>query len=183
MTETLQLAQFVSTTILALCSAVIATVACFVAYRQAYGFKPILILSLIGISGGGELEKGTYIAIIKAQVWNRRKYSIRIIDPKLIFYSSIINQSAKGFKKKMGVNYSAGNTVWIQDDFNLEPGQSRDLEFEAPIRVKSLDKLNERAIIKITIFDPISGKYDSMSMPVVYILNKFYENAKEVKYG
>jgi hypothetical protein len=181
--ETIQIAQLVSTTALAICSAIIATAACFVAYRQAYGFEPLIVLSSTGVSGGGSLEKGNYIAVIKAGIWNRRKYVIRVNGISLIFYSSIINESAKGFSKKDKIHYSACNTVWFMDEFNLEPGQHKELEFEAPIKVPSLDRLNERAIIKFSYFDPISGKFNEMTLPIKYMLNSLYEGAKEIKYG
>jgi hypothetical protein len=70
-TATLQLVAYVS---LMLSSVVVALTSLFIAYRQNFGWKPIVFLSSFG-GGGGRYG---YTVTIEFEFWNRKKYPVTV---------------------------------------------------------------------------------------------------------
>jgi len=148
-TQTMQLVAYVALT---LSSIFVAGTSLFIAFRQNFGWKPIVFPSSYGGGGG----KFGYTATIEFEFWNRKKYPVTlrwvsVLYEKQVFDRYVQNVLTDGWEIH-------GEHLLVHDKYEtVEPGKARRFDLVAPV-VKSRIDLKENVTITLFYFDPIKNK-------------------------
>jgi hypothetical protein len=134
-----------------------------------------------GFFGGAGLTEH-YGATVSIDVWNRRKYPIRIERVSFAFFELRFDELAKGFTKDEGWQISSTGVVSFHRPITLEPGGHHTFEMKAPFKRRSLDNLEDFVRISVDYFDPISNKYRSYVIVHRYAIGTLTGGVKDVKY-
>jgi len=145
----LQIAQFVASIALTVASLTVAVVSLLFAYRNNFGWKPLLLVTGHGVQNiGGDRE--VYEATVSLEFWNRRKY------PLVLRYMKVELSALPLVYKptKEGWHVHAGNSVMNTDTHILEPTSHMQFKAEAPFGKRSLDGLVDDLTITLIYYDP-----------------------------
>jgi hypothetical protein len=156
-------------------------VGCAIAYRQGYGFRPLVLVSGHGIFGGGELTEH-YGARVSIDIWNRRKYPVRIERVSFVFYELRFDEWAKGYVKQDGWYLGSPGAVVFHGSITLESAGHQSIEMKDPFKKGSLDNLDDFVRISVNYFYPIANRHVAHVIVHRYVLNELTAGVKEVKY-
>jgi hypothetical protein len=162
-TQTLQLTAYVALT---LSSIIVATTSLFIAYRQNFGWKPIIFPSSCG--GGGAGKHG-YTVSIDFEVWNRKKYPIAIRRVSVEYEKQVMHRYNEAALSQ-GWHIEGEHMLVFDQHETLDPGKSRQYALEAPIEKAPID-LHENVTVTLFYFDPIKNRIITL---VVHTRNTLY---------
>jgi hypothetical protein len=146
--------QLVSYVMLTVASVTVGTLSAIIAYRNNFGWRPMGIVTTIGVAGVSS-EPNVYYASVTFEVWNRRKYPI-------VVRSISINLSHLEFVGKIRIPASGdqdnwhrrGNKIYRIGSTVLSPDSHEQFTFEAPFAARPLDALMDDINLDVMYFDP-----------------------------
>jgi len=151
--------QLVAYTCLTGASVVVAIVSALFGYRQNFGWSPMVLVTSHGL-GAGRDDRDRFQALLDFEFWNRRKYPIVVaglkvtIDTLEFIYDPALHEH--GWDR-------VGDSFYSHQKVRLEPAGHHGFAFSAPFKRVSLDTLQAKAVVEITYFDPVKGKYAAAS--------------------
>ena len=153
--------QWITTAALTLASVTIALVAMIFAYRQNYGWKPVILVLSQNVSDMPD----RWDVSIEFEVWNRRKYPIAIhfIEIKfgdLELRDPIPQQGPDGHPAQWW--YVFHNKLICRDQAGLDLASHKRFKPSVPIRKRSPNEhketaMGETVIIDVYYFDPLAN--------------------------
>ena len=155
-TPIIQLIAYVSLT---LASVIVASVSLFFAFRQNFGWKPILLITGHGWAGRGEYPDH-YFATIDFEFWNRRKYPIVIRGTKVFFKDIKLEEPHPGYRHPEGWSIYQSRVAIFDGYIRLEPHSHHEVKLRMPFRRRELDDIRDDIRVLITYFDPRT-EYDN----------------------
>ena len=166
-------AQLISSAALTAMSLTVGIVAAIFTYRNNFGWKPIGLVTGIGLSGIGGNTKN-FNAHVKFEIWNRRKYPIVVRYINAEFECLDLDRSDKADPNAKWHMYR--NSMILHEEQTIAPQSHEKHEVLAPFTTSSLDAL--RAPVKITIlyFDPRSTKTSEIKLSRIYTFKNIHEN-------
>jgi hypothetical protein len=160
--QSLQLMAYVALT---LSSIIVASTSLFIAYRQNFGWKPIIFPSSYGGGGG----KYGYTVSINFEVWNRKKYPIAIRRVSVEYEKQVMHRYNDAALSE-GWHIEGEHTLVFDKHETMDPGKSRQYALEAPIEKAPID-LQENVTVTLFYFDPIKNRIIKL---VVHTRNTLY---------
>jgi hypothetical protein len=162
-TPTLQLIAYVSLT---LASVIVAVTSLFMAYRQNFGWKPILFITSVG---GGRGSHG-YSVTMEFEFWNRKKYPINITFVSIDYSQSRI---ARGGNPPLtdGWGVHGEHRIFNQDRITIKPTEHKYFQTVAPIDKTPAPDLFENVTITLFYFDPIKTRIKSVVVDTEHTIN------------
>jgi hypothetical protein len=164
-TPTLQLVQLVAYVALTFSSILVACTSLFIAFRQNFGWKPIVFASSYGGGGG----KFGYTATIEFEFWNRKKYPVAIRWVSVTYEQQVMDRYVQGVLSEGWVIESEHRLVFDKHE-TLEPGKTRQYDLVAPVQKAPID-LKANVTITLFYFDPVKNKIKKI---VVHTRNTLY---------
>jgi hypothetical protein len=158
--------QLIASVLTAVASVIVAIVSLRFTYRQNYGWRPIVLVTSHGLSGVGG-EQNRHLAVLKFEIWNRRKYPIVVRAIYIHFRDLVIQDDRPGDSRldlSSGWRVHRERTAFQSEPFSIEPTTHKAFELRAPFQTKSLDDIDEPVVINVRYFDPISNKYQDVRM-------------------
>jgi hypothetical protein len=157
MTAALQIAQLIAYVVLTLAGVI-------VAYRSNFGWKPLALVTSHGLRGGGG-EPDVYYAIIRFEVWNRRKYPVVIRSMYVHFRTlKLLHRT----HERVAGWVVFDDNVYYPDETVLAPSAHEQFVIEAPFPKRTVDDLRETLRFRIWYFDPRSKKLRAIKFKDVY---------------
>jgi hypothetical protein len=132
-------------------SIIVASVSVFLAFRQNFGWRPIVMPTSYG--GGGsnsEIE-------IEFEVWNRRKYPIMVLAQELTFKTlTFVKENRALTDEELGTEWTRnGRTFQLSKKILLDPNSHHRFSLAAEYKTDKPERVwDEIASIKVYIFDP-----------------------------
>jgi hypothetical protein len=163
--------QLVSSASLTLMGLTVSIVAATFTYRNNFGWRPIVLVTSIGLSSG-DSELGTYNALVDVEVWNRRKYPliIRGVSVK-IDGLDLIDERTPG--KRDWHLYR--NTLVLNEEYTIAPQTREKHRASAPFERRSLDEIKCPIIVEVLIFDPRMNKTETFIAQGLYSFNTAHQ--------
>lgn len=153
-------AQFLSSTVFAIASGTIAYVAVRIGYRNAMGWKPVILANDPSM---GELrEPGGVFVGVYFEVWNRQKYPIVIRQMRVRLPGlHLLKTLPKMTPEDDGWLVTGGNSLLQRyGEITLDPNDHRKVvlhvQFDAMGNYEQWPPLF--AVVKVQYFDPIRNK-------------------------
>jgi hypothetical protein len=147
------LLQFGSSTLLAAAGSFVGIVALTVAYRNNFGWPPIVMVVSYGMkSGSGPTE-----AYCKFDVWNRRKYSVAVGEIQVKFGSARISDEGADAEGALVGWYVMDNGGLVSSKkVILEPGRRYDFEASGIVEGNRDPFFNDDKPVEVwvDVFDP-----------------------------
>lgn len=160
-------AQLIAASALALGSLCVAFTAMLIAYRQNFGWPPLLISTGYGLRTDVKFRE-IYIAVVKFEVWNRRRYPIVVRSMSVLFFELKPEEFLQGYDYPEGWHVSARWGISSHESIRLEPGAHHSQQVEMPFARRSLDDLDDQYRVSIDFFDPVSNKPYSEAIVAKY---------------
>lgn len=145
--------QFIAYASLTLASLTVASVSLLFAFRQNFGWKPIVLPTSYGC---GDIDLS-----LEFEVWNRRKYPVVVLAEEVTF-------SVLSFERPDKVPtddevpthwYVDGRKFFLANKVRLEPNVHRSFSLTASYTAQNPAQVwDESASIKVYIFDPIKNR-------------------------
>lgn len=148
--------QLAAYTTLTLASITVAGLQGLVAYRNSFGWKPLIFVAnaKFGLGSTPDSFTATY------EVWNRRKYPIQVRSAHVLVTTYYLHNGNKQSKPSATYNHEHAEGG---RDFLIEPSDHRRFDFEAI----SADTGNNHIVVidcRVTYFDPRKGKEREISV-------------------
>jgi hypothetical protein len=154
-TATLQLMAYVALT---LSSVIVASSSLFIAYRQNFGWKPIVFASSYGGGGG----KFGYTVTIEFELWNRKKHPISIRFVSVTYAKTVMDRHVQGVLPPGWLIEGEHRLIHDKNE-TLDAGKTRHYDLKAPIQKAPID-LKENVTIELFYFDPIKNKIKKITV-------------------
>jgi hypothetical protein len=154
-TQTLQLTAYVALT---LSSIIVASSSLFIAYRQNFGWRPIVFASSYGGGGG----KFGYTVSIDFEFWNRKKYPVAVRFVSVTYEKQVMDRYVQGVLSD-GWTIEGEHRLIFQKHETVDPAKTRLYELVAPIQKAPID-LKENVTIELFYFDPIKAKIKKIAV-------------------
>jgi hypothetical protein len=124
-------AQLAASTLLAVASLVVALVALHFAYRNNFGWKPLLLLKSHGGSAGSNWSEIS----CTFEIWNRRKYPVVIREMQVLFGAAKIDFDTPNVEGEETDWWSteSGGLLHLKT-ISLQPSQHLEFEAAGPVR-------------------------------------------------
>jgi hypothetical protein len=161
-TQSLQLMAYVALT---LSSIIVASTSLFIAYRQNFGWRPIVFASSYGGGGG----KYGYTASIDFEFWNRKKYPVAIRFVSVTYEKQAMDRNVQGVLSNDWTIDNEHRVVSHKHE-TIDPSRTRIYELVVPVHKSPID-LEEDVKIELFYFDPIKAKIKKI---VVHTRNTLY---------
>jgi hypothetical protein len=146
--------QLIAYVALTMASVTITAVSAMFGYRQNFGWKPIILITTYGMGAKGGVV-GEYDAIIKFEVWNRRKYPI-VVRSINVQYGGLAVVRQESIRPGGWHHYRNG--LVNNPETRLEPNGHAAFEPMVKFKTTSVDALDENIEIDVSFTDPISNK-------------------------
>ena len=165
----LELAQFIAYVTLTVTGIIVAIVSLRFSFRQNFGWKPIIMVTSQGLKSGFLDE--AYVATLKLEFWNRRKYPLIVRHITLTFSDMkfLANRAKQTRETGWHIQYSGGGIY--MNDFTVDGSGHQCVEFEAPFAKRPLDNLRSDVNIQVMFFDPRLNENVIEKIEYVYELN------------
>jgi len=111
--------QLIASLLFGLMSLSVACIALWVAYRNNFGWKPLVLLMSYGIGGGGALGN---VVTCSFEIWNRRKYPVVLREMQVSWGDTRI-VSEGGFTNEEWCPARNGNMLFCTSRL-IKPGES-----------------------------------------------------------
>jgi hypothetical protein len=162
-TPTLQLIAYIALT---LASVTVAATSGFMAYRQNFGWKPVIFIMRVGGSGGA----GGYSASLQFEFWNRQKYPVDITRITIEYSRT---QIARGGKPPLTDRWKIDgeNRIINRDHVTVKPAENAFFQTVAPINESSIPDLSENVTISVFYFDPIKNRIKKAAVDTEHTIN------------
>ena len=148
-TQTLQLIAYVSLT---LSSVIVASTSLFIAYRQNFGWKPIVFLSSYG-GGGGRYG---YTVTIEFEFWNRKKYPVTMRRVSVEYEMQVMDRNSQNVLSEGW--HIEGEHLLVHEKYEtVNPGTAKRHDLVAPVEKSQID-LKENVTVTLFYFDPIKNR-------------------------
>jgi hypothetical protein len=162
--------QLIASSVLARTGLCIAGASFAIAFRQFYGFKPIVLVSGIGFHGGGNLTE-LHGANVQFEFWNRRKYPVKILFAKVTFDELWFERYVKEYDYDTKWLFMGEGKCYNPVSKVIEPNGHIEIAFKGPFKKRSLDALDDPLNVHMRYFDPAFGKAMSATANDRYKLN------------
>jgi hypothetical protein len=162
-TPTLQLIAYVSLT---LASVTVAVTSLFMAYRQNFGWKPILFIISVG---GGRGARGHSVTM-EFEFWNRKKYPINITFISIDYSTTRI---ARGGHPPLcdGWAINGEHRIFNANHTTIKPTENKYFQTAAPIDMSSVLDISENVTISLFYFDPIKNRIKRIVTDTEHTIN------------
>lgn len=149
--------QLIASSVLALTGLCIAGASFTIAFRQFYGFKPIVLVSGIGLHGGGVMTEH-YGADVKFEFWNRRKYPVKILFADVTFGDLRFESYVKEYDYDKEWHFMHDGKCYNHVSKVIEPNGHIEIDFKG--RSRSSPLMRSMTLLKSTcgISIPPSGR-------------------------
>jgi hypothetical protein len=151
----MQLVAYVGLTV---SSIIVACSSLFMAYRQNFGWKPIVFASSYGGGGG----KYGYTVTIEFELWNRKKHPISIRFVSVTYEKTVMDRYVQGVLPA-GWQIDGEHRLFLNKQETVEPGKKHHYDLVAPIQKAPID-LQENVTIDLFYFDPIKNKIKKITV-------------------
>lgn len=163
----IQVAAYVTLT---LASIIVASVSLTIAYRQNFGWKPLALVTSHGLENALQEPLSSmshWGAMLKFEVWNRRKYPIAVRHITVKFSVLKFDERVKAWPYDRTWHIS-GRTLSYRDNYSLDPSGHMVHKIVAPFAVRSLDDILDPIVIEVRYYDPRTNKSKIISIKHVY---------------
>lgn len=175
------LAQVISTAVLTVVGLCVALASLLVAYRNNFGWRPIIIIpgwgmraNPTGKEGDGAPRPADYdnTAEIPIEVWNRRKYPVVVrhvvvsISEKVQFE---VIAPLTGHREGWHMNSVSTSLI---EPVTVAPSSHHVFNCEVPFRTTSYDAARARMDIAVSYFDPRKNKRYTLNEIVRFGLHR-----------
>jgi hypothetical protein len=162
-TPTLQLIAYVSLT---LASVTVALTSLFMAYRQNFGWKPILFIISVG---GGRGARGHSVTT-EFEFWNRKKYPINITFVSVDYSKTRI---ARGGNPPLsdGWGINGEHRIFNENRMTIKPTENKYFQTVTPIDTSSVLDISENVTISVFYFDPIKNRIMCVVVDTEHTIN------------
>lgn len=151
---------------------VIAAAGSFIAYRNAYGSAPLILVGGHSLKATGEM--GVLWAKLDIVFWNNRKYPIRHTQMKVTFDEAVTLIEQHSDKNDLWT--VDGNSVyWQADAVKVGPSSSIEHLLEVPFKNRPFEGMNSTVEIVVNYFDPISNKSKRIKRKYQYDMDSIYK--------
>ena len=134
-------------------SAIVAWVALRLNYRNNFGWKPVVFISMLDCRKGSWHGEDRTMVTLGCEVWNWQKYPV-VVNPVVLW---VLEKDFEGSFMPGGPYYGEGNSMNFLDDVRLEPNAHH--TFEAVGYVPLTDKDWEPACrVEVWYYDPRRNK-------------------------
>lgn len=161
------LAQVVTTAILTVVGLCVAVASLLVAYRNNFGWRPIIIIPGWGMRANPSSEKREGPSTpadydntveIPIEVWNRRKYPV-VVRHIVVQISERVQFEviAPPTGHREGWHMNSERTS-LTDPVTVAPSSHHVFECKVPFRTTSYDAMRAHMVITVSYFDPRKNK-------------------------
>jgi hypothetical protein len=149
-TPTLQLIAYVSLTF---ASVIFAGTSLVMAYRQNFGWKPIMFPVSFGGGGG----KFGYSATMEFEFWNRKKYPVTIRFISVEYKNFQITREGR---TELGDEWGVEglHKLFNEQHVTVEPNGHKFYKTEAPIEKQPVHDYFDNVTLSLFYFDPIKNR-------------------------
>jgi hypothetical protein len=155
MASALPIVQLIAYVMLTLASVVVASVSALFAYRNNFGWKPLVLVVGQGlIYYGGSLQAG---ATVTFEIWNRRKYPISVRSVSVRFDDSIILRDTVALPPWIKTANTLTNDMLInRTALTIAPAMHERMHLEVALEAEGdqARKVAGRIAISVGYFDP-----------------------------
>lgn len=157
MIQNVAIAQFIAYVCLTLTSIIVASVSLRFAYRQNFGWKPLLLVSTHGMeSEFGEGKDESLIRLVVAfEVWNRRTYPIILDGVEVSFNQDILQASAIRLDNESPWWIAPKSRCSYMERLVVKNGEHHAYTLSALMKTdQSLDDIDDMIEVDVICFDP-----------------------------
>lgn len=165
----LQVAQFAAYLALTGASVTVAIVSLTFAYRQNFGWSPLLLVTSHGLQGTGP-EPKHYYATLDFEFWNRRKYPLVLRSVVVEFSSIKIKELPPEETISLDWHIHADTRMIYRISHTLESTEHKALRIAAPFASRTLDDLVDQITVRATYYDPRLDKSEDLVKKHVWSL-------------
>jgi hypothetical protein len=151
----MQLVAYVGLTV---SSIIVACSSLFIAYRQNFGWTPIVFASSYGGGGG----KYGYTVTIEFELWNRKKHPISVRFVSVMYEKTVMDRYTQGVLPP-GWKIDGEHRLVLEKRETIEAGKKQHYDVVAPIQKAPID-LKENVTIQLFYFDPIKNKIKKITV-------------------
>lgn len=172
--EAIEIVQLAIDTVGVVSTTVIAVVGAKIAYRTAYGSRQILFISKKGVSHPNERTKYKTLFNSEIYLWNNRRYPVKLSNTYLTVHGmDFLGENVFGtvFDEKWQI-VSKNTLIRLPTDDIISEGSHIMLPVSAAIK-DFVHGFNYRIDCKVSIFDPISARYETIRVRDTLCLGKF----------
>jgi len=164
--------QFIAYSVLTIASVIVAATQLFLAYRQNFGWKPLLLVTNHALTSGTPTRE-YYGLKLDMEIWNRRKYPV-VVRRLYIEFSRIevVAEVPEWVYGAWNVG-TARPTARYEEELVLEPSSYKTVPIDLPFKRLPLDALRDRLRITAFCFDPRKNRIDKIKIRYVYEMNAF----------
>jgi hypothetical protein len=150
----IKLLEFIVSLVGTLGTAAIAAFAGRIAYLQANGKRPVLILRSQKIDAK-QAPPGFLRVTLTHQVWNRRSYAVRVDAYRLAFENAVI-RPAPGFEHRLLT--SSTHVSAFDNGKIIPPGDMAEFVSEFLMKVGPVEAVKEPYTIRLGLFEPMGWR-------------------------
>lgn len=163
--------QLASSASLTLMGLTVSIVAATFTYRNNFGWKPIVLVTSIGLSS---FDSGPekYNALVDVEVWNRRKYPLIIRGVSVKIDGLDLIEDRTSGRPDWHLHR---NTLMLNEEYTIAPQTHEKHKASAPFESRSLDELKCPILVNVMIFDPRMNKTETVSAQGLYSFNTAHQ--------
>jgi hypothetical protein len=137
-------------------SITVACVSLFLAYRQNFGWKPIILWTRRRLT----IKDLPYELSLGFEVWNRRKYPIVIVGQCVGFQKLTFVRTGKPPAKELGTDWDLDERLFENHhSVLLDPNSHHQFSLTTGFETSEPEKAEDVARIVIFYFDPIKNRF------------------------
>lgn len=148
---------------------IIAATSLYVTYRNNFGWKPIVLITEIGIKGIGGEHK-SFEATLGFEIWNRRKYPLTIRE--VVIQIDNLKTHNPPTEKQGEWHYGMRGSVGSMRASVIGPTSHEKRDMEIGFTTPSLDSMNAPITVTVHYYDPRLDKNKSIVANGAYKFHK-----------
>jgi hypothetical protein len=149
--------QLIAYTSLTIASITVAGVSAFFAYRQNFGWSPVILILYRGIER--DSDDSNEVVYLEFEFWNRRKYPVAVDGIEITFGKMIIGEIPETASEvSPGEWYVFHNKVCQREHKLLDASSHCSYKAKVPFKTPSDVEWSETLMIEVHYFDPIGNK-------------------------
>ena len=156
-------AQFIAYVALTASSLTVAIVSVTLAYRQNFGWKPLVFVTSHGLQTQ-PIPSNVYFATLDFEFWNRRKYPLVLRHMEVRFSTIKVKELKNDEVISRDWYVHAGKSMSLRGDQVLDPTAHKKLSIAAPFDTSSLDDLEDKLTIQAMYYDPRKNRTSTITV-------------------